>query len=253
MLKEERQAVILQILKDNGKVIAAELSDRLQVSEDTIRRDLADLSRQGRMQRVHGGALPHSPAAVSFAERLHQTPQSKEAIARAAIQMIRPGQTIFLDGGTTTARVARLIPADLRITCVTNSPIAAVELAHADQVDVILIGGMLNKPEQVITGAAAVDAVRSIHTDLCFLGICSLDPSAGITVVDYEEAQIKRAMIESSDHVVALSSAEKLGTISPFTVAPLTDLDCLITDAEADSDILKSFEEFGLAIIRVDG
>lgn len=252
MLKEERQAIILQILKENGKVVATELSARLQVSEDTIRRDLADLSKQGRMQRVHGGALPHSPAAVSYSERLSQSPQSKAAIAQAVIDLIHDGQTVFLDGGTTTLQVARLLPAGLRVCVVTNSPLAAAELAHAENANVILIGGKLNKPEQVITGAAAVDAIRAIHADLCILGICSLDPSAGITVVDYEEARVKQAMVESSDRVVALASSEKLGTVSPFRVAPLMELDQLITDAPADCSDLRAFEEMGIQVTLVD-
>lgn len=251
MLKEERQAIILQLLQENGKVVAAELSARLQVSEDTIRRDLADLSKQGRMQRVHGGAMPHSPAAVSYTERLAQSPQSKAAIARAALEMIKDGQTIILDGGTTTQQIARLLPAGRRVCVVTNSPLAAAELAHSESAEVIMIGGLLNKTEQVITGAAAVDAIRAIHADLCFLGICSLDPQAGITVVDYEEARVKQAMVESSDRVVALASAEKLGTVSPFRVASLTELDQLITDAPADCSDLFAFEELGIVVTRV--
>jgi DeoR/GlpR family transcriptional regulator of sugar metabolism len=232
MLKEERQNIIIDLMRQNGKVVAADLSVRFEVSEDTIRRDLRDLALQGQLKRVHGGGLPHSPAGISYAERLKQTPAVKASLARAAIPFIQNGQTIFLDSGTTTLQIAGILPSNLKATFITNSPIAAIELTRYEWIDIILIGGRVNKEMQIVTGASTVEALHSIHADLCFLGVCSLDPLGGISVMDYDEAMVKRAMIDNSDKVVALATKEKLSTISPFKVAPITDLGCLITEKE---------------------
>lgn len=251
MLKEERQNIILDLLRKNGKVVAAELSSQFLVSEDTIRRDLRELAEQGRMLRVHGGALPHSPAGISYSERLQQAPDVKIALAQSAVRFIQNGQTIFMDSGTTTQQLATLLPQQVNATIITNSPFTAIELSRYHSLNVILIGGSLNKEMLVVTGSAAVDAIRSIHADLCFLGICSLDPIGGITVVDYAESAIKKAMIDGSDKVVALAAKEKLGTISPFRVAPITALDTLVTEKSIPEESLSVYLEMGVEIIRV--
>ena len=113
------------------------------------------------------------------------------------------------------------------------------------------MGGHLNKAMQVITGFSALDTIRSIHADLCFLGVCSLDLIGGISVVDYDESVIKKAMINASDRVVALSARDKLGTVSPFRVAPITDLDNLITEKDIPEGTLTAFRELGIDVISV--
>ncbi len=248
MLKEERQTKILEMLQMNGKVVATELSQALLVSEDTIRRDLRDLSDQGRIHRVHGGGLPHSPAAVTYKERLNQAGQSKRVIASAAVKHIRPGQVIFLDGGITNVEVAHLLQSNVLLTIITNSPIIATALSELSEVEVIVIGGRLDKEQQVVTGAVAENHLRTFHFDLCFLGVCSLHPIAGITVPNLEEASFKHTLIRQSDQIIALASSEKLDTSSPFFVCPLSDLDVLITDLPADPTILDSYKEAGFSL-----
>lgn len=251
MLKEERQNLILTILQQQGSVVAVDLSKQLQVSEDTIRRDLHELANRGQMTRVHGGALPHSPAGISYQERLQQSPAIKAAIARAALPIIQNGQTVFLDSGTTTLQLAALLPPHIRATIVTNSPEIAIELSKNPLIEIILIGGKLNKEMQVVTGTQAADAIRAIHADICFLGICSLDPTAGITVVDYDESVIKRAMIERSARVVALAGSEKLGTISPFQVASISSIDDLITEKDVSSEQVEAYQQYGVQVLLV--
>ena len=140
MLKDERQQNILETLRKNGRVLAGELSQRFNVSEDTIRRDLRELADAGQLQRVHGGGLPQSPAATSYRERLGQASEAKKAIALAAVRLVQNGQVILLDGGTTTLSVAQQFPPGLRATVVTNSPLIAAELAEHDGVEVVVIG-----------------------------------------------------------------------------------------------------------------
>ncbi|MCE1251919.1 MAG: DeoR/GlpR family DNA-binding transcription regulator [Anaerolineae bacterium] len=248
MLKEERQHLILEILRKNGKVLATELSLHFGVSEDTIRRDLHELDQAGKMVRVHGGGLPRSPAGNNFTERLKQWPESKAAIARAALQMIHTDEVIILDGSTTTLHVAEILPPDLRATIITNSPVIADTLADHARVDVVLVGGKLYKESRVTTGAATVETFRAIHADICFLGICSLHPEVGISTVDMEESYVKQAMLNGSNRVVALSSYEKLGTASPFIVAPISALTDLITEKSAPEDVLLAYQQAGIRV-----
>jgi DeoR/GlpR family transcriptional regulator of sugar metabolism len=190
LLKEERHALLLQILNREGKLLASELSERLNVSEDTIRRDLREMARGQQLQRVHGGALPRNPA-PPYAARIQQATEAKSAIAEAAARLVQDGQLVLMDGGSTTLQLALCLPRQLRATIITNSPPIAVALAAYSRVETILLGGRLNKQEQVTMGASTLDELRSYRADLCFLGVCSLHPEAGIGVSEAEEAKIK--------------------------------------------------------------
>jgi DeoR/GlpR family transcriptional regulator of sugar metabolism len=248
MLKEERQHLILEMLRKNGKVLAAELSQLLEVSEDTIRRDLRELDEAGKMVRVHGGGLPHSPAIISFTERLNQSPAAKVAIARAAVNYIHNGQTIILDGGTTNLHVAHSLPVDLIATIITNSPVIADTLSDHPTVEVILLGGRVYKKSRVTVGISTVEALKAVRADLCFLGICSLHPDVGISTDYYEEAYVKAAMVNVSTDVLALAAVEKLGTASPYVVAPIMSLTHLITELEASEELILPYREAGIHV-----
>ncbi|HEU4325750.1 MAG TPA: DeoR/GlpR family DNA-binding transcription regulator [Roseiflexaceae bacterium] len=250
MLTAERRQFILDQLRREGKVLASELSSALAVSEDTIRRDLRELSEAGLLQRVHGGALPRSPGIASYAVRQRQAPQAKAAIAQAALQLIRSGQVLLLDGGTTTLHMAQRLPYDLQATVVTNSPPIAEALADHPCAEVVLIGGRLFKHSRVVVGAAATEAIRSIRADLCILGVCSLHPEVGISVTDLEEAHTKRAMIAVSAEVVALADSEKLGTVAPYVVGPLSELTQIITDRCVPETTLAPYRAQGVAILQ---
>jgi DeoR/GlpR family transcriptional regulator of sugar metabolism len=249
MLTAERRQHILATLRRDGKVLASELSVALGVSEDTIRRDLRELAEADLLQRVHGGALPRSPAAASFAARQGQAPSAKQVIARAAAQLVRDGQVIILDGGTTTLQVAQRLPVDLRATVVTNSPPIAIVLAEHPQVEVVIVGGRLYKHSLVAIGAGAVETLRAIRADICMLGVCSLHPQDGISVPDLEEAHVKRAMIAGAAEVVALASAEKLGTAAPYIVGPIGDLTHIVTEREIPDEVLAAYRAQGITLI----
>jgi len=250
MLTAERRRSIIQILQRDGKVLASELSKALQVSEDTIRRDLNELATAGELQRVHGGALPRSPVTASFTERQQQAPGVKAAIAQAAIGLIRRDQVILLGGGTTLLQVAQQLPPDLRATVITHSPPVALALAVYPEIEVIVIGGKLYKHELVTVGASTVEAYRNIRADLCLLGIGSLHPEVGISTFDLEEAYVKRAMIASAAEVVALTSAEKIGTAAPYIVGPLSDLTHLVTERSVPNEVLAPYRALGITIVR---
>jgi DeoR/GlpR family transcriptional regulator of sugar metabolism len=249
VLTEERRNLILERLSRDGKVVAADLTAELAVSPDTVRRDLRELADAGLLRRVHGGALPAAVGARPYAVRREQAPAAKEAIARATSGLLRPGQVILLDAGTTTLEVARGLPPDLDATVITNSPPIAVALAEHPTIEVTMLGGRLAKDAQAVVGAATVEALHAVRADVLVLGVCSLHPEVGITVMDLEESYVKRAMIENAAEVVAVSSAEKLGSAAPYVVAPLDELTHLVTERSVPGDTLAPYRELGIEVV----
>lgn len=250
MLTEERRQHILELLRRDGKVLSSQLSANLKVSEDTIRRDLREMADAGLLHRVHGGALPKSPTAYSYKTRQTQAPLAKQEIAQAAARLIRPGQVVILDSGTTAFLLAQNLSPDLTATIVTNSPPIAAVLAQYANLEVIVLGGRLNKALQVTVGVETVNALQQFRADLCFLGVAGLHPETGITVYDYEEAHVKRMMIACAAEVIALASSEKLGTVAPYVVDSVTVLTHLATESTTPAQLLLPYEEMGLAIMR---
>jgi DeoR/GlpR family transcriptional regulator of sugar metabolism len=251
MLTAERRQAILIRLERDGKVVASELVGALGVSEDTVRRDLRELASQGLVQRVHGGALPGGWAqlsAANFAERLAISPEAKAHLADAALPLLDGARVLLLDGGTTVLELARRLPADRELTVLTNSPPVAAALASHPRADVVLIGGRLLKDSQVTVGPDAVEALRQVRADVCVLGICSLHPELGVTALDHDEAHVKRAMVGASGDVLALATADKLRTASPWVVAPLADVTHLVTDA--GEDLTDDYAAAGVGVVR---
>jgi DeoR/GlpR family transcriptional regulator of sugar metabolism len=250
MLTSQRKHHILEVLKRDGQIVAKALSADLGLSEDTIRRDLRELARDGRLQRVHGGALPASPAVVDYAGREQIAPREKIAIGRAAAAMVQRGQVVILDGGTTTLQLARHLPAELEATVVTHSPSIAVELVAHPRVEVVLIGGRLFKHSVVAVGAAAIDAIRRIRADIYFMGVTGIHPEAGLTTGDLEEAHIKRALSESAAETIVLVSAEKLGAASPYGIAPLGEISGIVVESSVPAEALLPYERMGITVTR---
>lgn len=250
MLKEERQQHLLNALKRDGKVIAVEISAALNVSEDTIRRDLNELAEAGLLRRVHGGAVAKALTETAYSNRSQQHTEAKASIAEAAAQLTQDGQVILLDCGTTTTRLAQVLPYQLHATVITNSPPAAIVLAEHPYLDVILLGGTLNKATLAVVGAEAAVSLAHFRADICFLGVNGLHIEAGITDFSYEESQLKRMMIENSASVVALASADKIGTVAPFVLAPIRALTHLVTESSVGDDVLLPYGNSGITIIR---
>ena len=250
MLKHERHRWILDRLRADGRVLASAVSTELGISDDTVRRDLADLAGAGVLQRVHGGAVPTSPAVVPFTAREQQAPEAKRAIARAAAGLVRDGQAVILDGGTTARLVAEELAPGLRATVITHSPTVAEVLAEHPTVEVILLGGRLQKASRVAVGAATVEALRMVRADVYLLGVGALHPEVGLSTGDLEEAHVKRAMIASAAEVVALTTPEKLGTAARYVFGAVSDLTHLVTDGSAEDAQLAPYARLGVTIVR---
>jgi DeoR/GlpR family transcriptional regulator of sugar metabolism len=244
VLKEERQRRILDLLREEGRLIAADLPGRLGVSGHTVRRDLEELSEAGALRRVHGGAVPRSAVAPTYDERATQSVAGKEAVARAAASLLRPGEVAIVDGGTTALALAELLPP---ATFVTHSPLVAAALARRG--DVVLLGGTLDPGPMVAVGAETVRAYGRVTADVCFLGIWSLHAHAGITGRYREEAEVRRVMVERADRVVGLTTRDKLGTVSAFASAPATALTHLAVEPGTPEELLAPFRELGIAVV----
>jgi DeoR/GlpR family transcriptional regulator of sugar metabolism len=250
MLTTHRKQQILSVLKSTGQVIAKDLSQSMNVSEDTIRRDLREMAQEGLLQRVHGGALPASRAIADFAGRESITTKGKVAIGRAAAAMIRPGQVVILDGGTTSREIARHLDPNLKATIVTHSPTIALELVHHPSAEVILIGGRLFKHSVVAVGAVAIQAIADIHADTFFMGVTGVHPKTGLTTGDYEEAAVKRALSHAAAETVVLASSEKLNAASAYAVIKLHEVSAIITEQSVEKSLIKPYEKMGIAVIR---
>ncbi len=250
MLTSQRKEYLLGLLKETGQIVAKTVSQELGLSEDTIRRDLRELASEGRLQRVHGGALPASPAVGDFAARQQLAPEGKVAIGRAAAKLVRPGQVVILDGGTTTLQLARHLPLDLRATVVTHSPTIAVALVEHPSIEVVLIGGRLFKHSVVAVGAAAMEAIARIRADVFFMGVTGIHPEAGLSTGDLEEAHVKRALLGSASETYVLVSAEKLNAASPYVIAALADVDGMIVEPCVPARSLEAYERKGFSVIR---
>jgi DeoR/GlpR family transcriptional regulator of sugar metabolism len=250
MLTTHRKREILALLKRNGQVIAKEVSRSMRVSEDTIRRDLREMAQEGLLQRVHGGALPASPAIRDFAGRESITTEGKKAIGSAAAKMIRPGQVVILDGGTTAREIARHIPLELQATIVTHSPTIALELVNHPHVEVIVIGGQLFKHSLVAVGAEAIEAIARIHADTYFMGVTGVHPKTGLTTGDYEEAAVKRALSHAAAETIVLASSEKLNAASPYSVVPLAEIGGILTERATPAALTRPYEKMKIPVIR---
>jgi len=249
MVKEERLQIIIDTLEKDSKVRLDQLSTLLNVSEDTVRRDIKELDTIGLLKAVRGGAIARSPIPQHYRDREKHHQSHKKIIAAKALHFLQDGQVVFFDGGTSAMALAAQLPKDLKITVVTNSfPVANVLEDHP-AVEVIFAGGRLHKPAFTTVGQETVDTFRKVHADICILGICSLDHTMGITSMIYEDAQINLVMISQSQKTIALTSLEKINTVEPFYVCPVTDIDVIVTETEPQNEVLNAYHNLGIEVV----
>lgn len=248
MFTDERHERIRQELADKGRVLATELADQFGVSEDTIRRDLREMAKAGLCRRVYGGALAPAPDAGPLAARLHQGLDSKARLGQVAAGLLGDARTIFMDAGSTNVAIARALPVDRALTVVTNSPAIAMALEGHGGCTKILLGGVYNPDKGACLGARTLREVEQIFADLLILGSCGLSPEGGITAFDWDEAQIKRAMVQQSRQVLLAATNEKLGTVAPFRVCAMSEVDHLILEASAPPANVGALRQTGAIV-----
>ncbi|PLR78217.1 DeoR/GlpR transcriptional regulator [Bacillus sp. V3-13] len=248
MLKEERQQIILQILNDEHKVIASDLSKRLSVSEDTIRRDLKELDNQGLIKRVHSGALRKGPPVVDFSTRQSISNEIKINLAKKALDFIKDEMVLLIDGGTTNLHLVNQLPLSLKGTVITNSPPIAMALTDHRDIEVIMIGGTLFKQSLVNLGIDTVETLNTMRADLYIMGIYKIDPHTGISVPSLSEALVKRKMASISTEILGMVTSDKLDTISNHIVCPTNNLTYLITE-QVNPDIKTLYDNQGIIVV----
>ena len=247
MLKTERQAFILRQLNLHNRVLSSDLSIEINVSEDTIRRDLNELSDVGKIIKVHGGALSKSFHS-SFLRMDVYMADYKRIIAQKAVSLIKEGMFILTSGGTTVIEMARLLPEELHATFFTGSIPAAYEYAQHPNIDVIFIGDKISKSSQITVGGEAISKISSIKADLCFLGLNAIDED-GISDNDWEVVQVKKAMIKASKKTVLLSISEKINTHQRIKICGLNEVDTLITELQSTDPLFNNYLQNNITIL----
>ncbi|SFG57740.1 DeoR/GlpR family DNA-binding transcription regulator [Pedobacter insulae] len=248
MLKKERHDFVMRQINLHNRVLTSDLVQLLNVSEDTIRRDLQELSDDNLLYKVHGGALSKSYHS-SFDDSTVYAKDAKIGIAKKALSLIKDGMFILTGGGTTIIEMVKQLPENLQATFFTISPLVAVELAKYPKIEVILIGGLFSKNSQITYGGQVINQLSEINVDLCLMGVSAVHPTDGLTDTDWEINQLKKTMLSSSKKTAVLCISEKLNITLRLKVAALGQISYLITELEPNDESLKPYQAKGLQIL----
>lgn len=242
---EQRQSLIQQLLTEKGRVVSADLVGLLGVSEHTIRRDLQKLARDGICKRVYGGAVIQLKQSATFETRMTQSVVEKSKVAKKCAQLIKANSCIFIDAGSTYLSMASYIPQEMELTIVTNSPQIASVLSNRTYGELILLGGKINPQTGSTMGSDTVNQIRNMVFDQTFIGVCGLDPQAGLSAVYYEDACFKKEIIAQSNEVIAAVIADKMLQVARYKVATCEDIDIVVVSNESN---IQGFEHLNMHI-----
>jgi DeoR family transcriptional regulator of aga operon len=255
LLVEERRRLIVELVEQQGRATVDELATRFGTSTVTIRADLDMLARSSAIARSHGGALPVAVAASDTPLNIKETRwhAQKLRIGQAAAAMIKDGETIILDSGSTTVEIARQIRLMKfeSLTVITNALNIAMELSGIPQIRVMMLGGLLRQTSYSLVGPDAEQTLAKLSADRLFLGVDGLDPNVGVTTPDPLEASLNALMIRVSRQTIAVLDASKLGQRSLSVITPLPNLHMVITDSSADAGIVETLREAGVDVLLV--
>jgi DeoR family fructose operon transcriptional repressor len=253
MYPEERQEAIASLVITKGRASVAELAQTYDVTTETVRRDLAALDRAGVVRRVHGGAVPVRALHLveqGVGERETTRADQKDAIAAAATEFFPlSGATVLLDAGTTTGRIAALLPADRELVVVTNSVPIAARLAGMPSVALQLLGGRVRGLTQAAVGEQTLRVLDTLRVDIAFIGTNAISVRHGLSTPDSEEAAVKRAMVRGANYVVVVADSSKVGREDFVSFAPISSVDVLITDAEISTADREQLSQQGVEVV----
>jgi DeoR/GlpR family transcriptional regulator of sugar metabolism len=250
MLKEERHSLIIEKINTDKKVNLVELSQLLNVSYDSIRRDIIELEDKGLLKKVHGGAVASNAYLSSKVRKgMGLVSNDMTTIARKATALVQNGQVIIMDGGSTNFYIAEQFPKTLEATIVTNNVPLALALTDHPKIDVVLLGGSFYKRYQITLGNQVFRALEHLHADLYFMGVTGIHTTAGLTVRNYEESQLKRKMADVSKMVVSCANKEKINVVDHHKVGEFDSLSTLITTLASSDSLLDSFQGKGVKIV----
>ncbi len=253
MFLEERQESIMNMLNRDGKVRVHELSEKFNVTEDCIRKDLGALEKQGRLKRTYGGAvmLRENLHAMEVEKRRHSDVGAKRRIARAAIQLIHEKDMVFLDISTSNLALAELLSKEEReLTVVTNMIDVLVVLARNPKIRLIFAGGVINKSRDGFWGGMTLDFISRLKPDIAFVGAVGVDVCENsVSTYDIEDGINKAAIIRASKRAYVVAEAKKLNVDGNYNYVTLDTLSGLITDSEPAEDICRAASSYGVEII----
>jgi len=252
LFQSERQREIAALTQSQGRVEVADLAARFGVTTETIRRDLSELQDQRLLRRVHGGAVSWESSEFEplLEVRADQHDEEKQRIAKLAVDELPDSGTIIVDSGSTLGRFAEAIPTDSTLRVITNSLPIAMTLAKRDDLEVIALGGRVRNTTMAMVDADTIDALDGFTVDTLFISTDGLTPGMGLTTPYRQEARLKRAMIASARRVVALVDQSKFGKNQLVRFARWSDVDVLITTAEANSAAIAEIEGFGTTVLQ---
>jgi DeoR family fructose operon transcriptional repressor len=250
---EERQQAIADLVARHGRVSVTDVAERYDVTAETVRRDLALLERLGHIRRVHGGAVPATALTMSepgLAERENTRAGHKDRIAAAAANFLPgAGGSIILDAGTTTSRIAAILPSETDVTVATNSVPIAARLAGIGSIHLHLIGGRVRGTTQAAVGPEALRFLDILNVDVAFIGTNALTIEHGLSTPDADEAAVKRAMVQRADRVVVVADSSKIGRRHLLSFAPLEAVDVLVTDTDLTVTDRERLTDHGIEVV----
>lgn len=253
MYAEERQQAMAQLIGQQGRLSVADLAAGFSVTTETVRRDLSSLERIGLVRRVHGGAVPASSLLAiesGLGERDQSNTAAKDAIASAALHELPPaGSIVVIDAGSTTARLAAVLPRDLRLTVVTHAVPIAARLAGLAQIELHLLPGRVRPTTHAAVGSDTVTALHDLRADVAFVATNGLSLDFGLTTPDRDEAATKRAIVGSARRVVVLADSSKLGVETAQRFAALSDVDVVVTDSGMPTDARRALDQAGVEVV----
>jgi DeoR/GlpR family transcriptional regulator of sugar metabolism len=249
--REQRHQAVCDAVQATGRIRVADLASRMQVSEMTIRRDLEELEARGVLTRVHGGAVSNISRSFEpgFAVRSLQRIDAKRQIGEAAASLLRDGETVIFDAGTTTLHVVRSLPRDIRIRALALSLFIADELADMPNVTLMIPGGHVRRTERSFVGPATTAMLEQLTFDTTFITVGGVDVEAGFTEYEFDDAETKKAALKSARRKVVVADSSKLGAVSFVRLCRTGDVDILITDGGAPADILDLLRASGVDVI----
>lgn len=253
MYAEERQQAMAQLIGQQGRLSVTQLADTFSVTTETVRRDLSSLERIGLVRRVHGGAVPAGSLSViesGIGERDRANTAAKDAIAVAALSQLPPsGSIVVIDAGSTTARLAGVLPREMKLTVVTHAVPVAARLAGLPHVELHLLPGRVRPTTHAAVGSDTVSAVLDLRADVAFVATNGITAEHGLTTPDRDEAATKRAIVRSARRVVVLADSSKIGVETSQRFASLADVDVLITDSGITDTDRRALEKTGLEVV----
>jgi DeoR/GlpR family transcriptional regulator of sugar metabolism len=249
MIKEQRFDFILNELKVHEQVMYEQLAQALDVSEDTIRRDIEHLYRNGLLSKIRGGAILLSKNPLTFHDRSAFLTEEKDIIALKAQQFVKSGSTIFMDGGTTICAIGSRFPADIQLRVVTNNQPLIDILTKFSHIEIIGLGGVYDRNTATMTGVATCKEVEKYNADVYFMGTCGVDDKLGISATWETDANVKRSMLGNAQKVVALSNHGHLKHVEAFKVCAMKDVHALLTNLDADHPDLNGFRNLRVQIV----